>query len=259
MAAMAFEPSLSTSAMRASVSADTPSMADSLPSIDFGFEELRGRMSKFTVRFDEFIERGRKRVLEERNQFRMNVAELQEDQRMRKKDIEILTLKSQTHAQTLQKEAAETTEMAAAIASVTSQRDSQLAHRDRLRAQIADTQKAISQRLEAQQAHAQHLDKQSRFNVPELEFWQDYLCLRIEGAGMADRLKFVYTHVDARDWERAAWFELGTAKRDYEVLHCKPRLEAEDVERVVESLNENRDLGAFLKAMRELFVEAVKQ
>jgi kinetochore protein Spc25 len=34
-------------------------------------------MAKFTVKFDAFIEQGRKRVLEERNQFRMTVAELQ--------------------------------------------------------------------------------------------------------------------------------------------------------------------------------------
>lgn len=52
-------------------------MADSLPNINFGFDELRDRMNKFTVKFDAFIEQGRKRVLEERNQFRMNVAELQ--------------------------------------------------------------------------------------------------------------------------------------------------------------------------------------
>jgi len=51
-------------------------MADSLPSINFGFDELRDRMAKFTVKFDTFIEQGRKRVLEERNQFRMNVTEL---------------------------------------------------------------------------------------------------------------------------------------------------------------------------------------
>ena len=52
-------------------------MADMLPSVDFGFNDLRERMALFTVRFDEFIERGRKRVLEERNAFRMNVAELE--------------------------------------------------------------------------------------------------------------------------------------------------------------------------------------
>lgn len=54
-----------------------PSVADTLPSTDFGFDDLRERMTRFTARFDAFIEQGRKRVLEERNQFRMNVAELQ--------------------------------------------------------------------------------------------------------------------------------------------------------------------------------------
>jgi hypothetical protein len=54
-----------------------PSMADSLPSANFGFDELRDRMAKFTRRFDAFIERERKRVLDERNQFHMNFAELQ--------------------------------------------------------------------------------------------------------------------------------------------------------------------------------------
>lgn len=69
-----FEPSLSTT-MRAS-SHDVPSMADQLPTINFGFDDLRSRMNQFTARFDAFIENGRRRVLEERNQFRMNVAEL---------------------------------------------------------------------------------------------------------------------------------------------------------------------------------------
>lgn len=75
---MSFEPSLSTSGMRPPLSsADAPSMADQLPSINFGFEDLRSRMAQFTAKFDSFIERGRKQVLEERNQFRVNLAELQ--------------------------------------------------------------------------------------------------------------------------------------------------------------------------------------
>ena len=52
-------------------------MADQLPTIDFNFDELRQRMAQFTQRFDEFIERGRKKVLEEKNAFRMNVADLE--------------------------------------------------------------------------------------------------------------------------------------------------------------------------------------
>lgn len=275
--ASSFEPSLSTSGMRPPLaSADAPSMADSLPSINFGFEDLRNRMAQFTAKFDAFIERGRKQVLEERNQFHINLAELQgmasrhrvahntltdlkflEDERMRQRDIEILNLKNQTHDQTLQKEAAEAAEMHAAISSITLERDSRLAKRDRLKQQIAETQKAISQKVEAQKIHAKHLDAQSRLNFPELEFWQDYLCLRIEGAGREDRLKFVYSHLLEKDWEAEAWFELGTASRDYEVFHTRPKVDLDALEREVDLVNDDRDFGAFLKRMRKLFMETM--
>lgn len=75
--ATAFEPSLSASLSRQTMVPAGPSVADTLPNINFGFDDLRDRMTKFTAKFDAFIEQGRKRVLEERNQFRMNVAELQ--------------------------------------------------------------------------------------------------------------------------------------------------------------------------------------
>jgi kinetochore protein Spc25 len=176
---------------------------------------------------------------------------------MRQRDIEITNLKVQTHDQTLQKEAAEAAEMHAAIASITMERDARLAKRDRLKQQIAETQKAINQKLDAQKTHAKHLDAQSRLNFPELEFWQDYLCLRIEGAGREDRLKFVYSHLLEKDWEAEAWFELGTASRDYEVFHTRPKVDRDALEREVDLVNDDRDFGAFLKRMRKLFIETM--
>jgi len=177
---------------------------------------------------------------------------------MKKKDIEILQLKTNTYQQTMSKEAAETREMQGAIAQLTTQRDRQAAARDALKEQIAATQKDIDTRLAAQRAHQAQLEAQARFNVPELDFWVTNLCLRIEGAGVDDRLKFVYTHVDERDWEREAWFELCTGSRDYDVRHCRPKLEREKVERVLDRVNETRELATLLKGMRELFVEAMR-
>ncbi|KAI0156623.1 chromosome segregation protein Spc25-domain-containing protein [Xylariaceae sp. FL1272] len=254
-----FSSSLSSSQHgRPTISASAPNVADQLPSIDFGFDDLRDRMAKFSAKFDAFIEQGRKRVLEERNQFRINVAELQEDQRMKKKDMEIVQHKINTHQQTRSKEDAERAEMEASILQLTTQRDTNLAARDSLKQQIAETQREIEARLKAQREHAQRIEQQSRFNVPELDFWVTNLCLRIEGAGKNDRLKFVYTHIDERDWEREAWFELCTESRDYDVRHCRPKLEKEKVERVLDRVNESRELPALLKGMRELFVEAMK-
>lgn len=177
---------------------------------------------------------------------------------MKKKDIEIIQVKTSTHQQTIAKEEAETREMESAISSLASQRDKQLSTRDTLKSQIAQTQSEIDARLAAQRAHAKQQEAQSRFNVPELDFWITNLCLKIEGAGQDDRLKFVYTHIDEKNWEREAWFELVTSSRDYDVKHCRPKLEREKVERVLDRVNESRELVVLLKGMRELFVEAMK-
>lgn len=177
---------------------------------------------------------------------------------MKRKDIDILQMKTNTHQNSIAKEAAETREMQAAIASLSAERDKQLALRDTLQKQIEETQKEIDARLAAQRTHQAQQEAQARFNVPELDFWITNLCLKIEGAGQDDRLKFVFSHIDEKDWEREAWFELSTTSRDYEVKHCRPKLDRESIERVLERTNETRELAVLLKGMRELFVEAFK-
>jgi kinetochore protein Spc25 len=79
MAAPSF--SASTSSFRASQSHNAAlSYSDNpltqLPTVDFNFDDLRKRMTDFTIKFDAFIEKGRKRVLEERNEFRARLGEL---------------------------------------------------------------------------------------------------------------------------------------------------------------------------------------
>ena len=181
-----------------------------------------------------------------------------EDQRMKKKDIEILQLKTTTQQQNIAKEEAETCEMQSAIAALTQQRDLQASQRDQLQHQITDVQKEIDSRVAAQQAHTRKLEAQRRFDVPELDFWVSNLGLRIEGAGADDKLKFVFSLVDERNWEREGWFELCTGGKDYDIKHCRPKLERENVERVLDRVNECRELVVLLKGMRELFVEAMR-
>ena len=174
------------------------SMTDQLSNINFRFEELCNQMTQFSQIWFLHWER-QKQDLEERNQFHINLTELhdmfiaifffltlilmksKENQHMKQKDIEILTLKFQIHTQTLQKETAEWQKcMHAAIAAITSQHDSQLATCDCLKLQIDETQKTINQRLKTQKAHARHLDSQAHLSTSELKFWQNYLCLWIE-------------------------------------------------------------------------------
>ncbi len=177
---------------------------------------------------------------------------------MKKRDIEILSQKAASHQQIVSKEQAETNEMQAAIATLSAQRDAHISTKENLQQQIAETQKQIDAKLAAQKAHSRYLDQQSRFNIPELDFFTSNLALEIEGCGKEDKLRFIYTHIDDRDWQREALFELDISKREYEIPYCRPKLEKEKVERVLDVLNETRDFRGALKGMRVLFVEAMR-
>ena len=179
---------------------------------------------------------------------------------MRKHDIELLHQKSTSHAHTLAREAAETAEMSSAINDLTAQRDSRASHRDALRAEIAAHKKLMDQRLKAQRQHASYLDKQERHNGPELAFFEEYLGLRIEGAGQVDHLRFIFSAIDERDWNREAWFELNTEGKDYKVEMTRPKVEEGKVGACLDRLNESGDLGLgpFLQEMRELLMESMR-
>ena len=177
---------------------------------------------------------------------------------MKDRSIEILSSKQTAHAQTVVKEQAESRDMLAAIENISLQRDQRTEARDRLRAEMASTQKLIGQRLEVQRQYAAKMDAQARYNLPELDFWVDYLCMRIEGVGRADELQFVFTHVDPQDWEREASFELHMGGHEYRVERCRPKIERERLAVVVEGVNDSRDVAVFLKRMRGLFGEVMK-
>jgi kinetochore protein Spc25 len=148
--------------------------------------------------------------------------------------------------------------MHATISNLSTHRSTLLSQRSTLQTELKSLQSTLSARRDAQAKHARYLQSQARFNVPELTFWEDYLCMRIDGCGQEDRLKFVFTHVCEKDWEREAWFELDTHSREYRILRTQPKVEGAEVDEAVERLNESRELAPFFKTMRELFVRALK-
>ena len=77
-------------------------------------------------------------------------------------------------------------------------------------------------------------------------------------------MRVVYVFPEAKSGgksgEREATFELSVPEggEGYEVVWCKPRLERGRVGKVVERLNESRELGGLLRGMRGLFGEEMK-
>ena len=140
--------------------------------------------------------------------------------------------------------------------------------RDRLKSQMTHTQRQIDSKLQAQGEYNAKLESQSRSNGPELAFWETFLGVRLEGAGVLDRIKVVFTLEGGRNGgkssgseDREVWFDLDLSKRDYEVLGMGGAVAVRDmgrVEKVVERLNETRDIGQFFAAMRVLSSDGMK-
>ena len=171
-----------------------------------------------------------------------------------------------THSHIVSRETAEKNEMHAQISELESHQHNQMAQREKLKNAIAQTQRHIDSKVEKQREYAEKMDGQSRLNGPELSFWETYLGCRIEGSGDESKVKVVFVFPPAKGGgksgeEREAVFELkvpDSGAGGYEIVHTKPRLKADDVERVVNKLNETRKIGTLLKGMRALFVEDMR-
>jgi kinetochore protein Spc25, fungi type len=196
------------------------------------------------------------------------IADRTRTEEQRSTSTQITTLQStlSTHNQVLSREQAEKNEMHTQISKLESRAAQQSAQRDRLKSAIAQTQRQIDAKVQAQSEYAAKQDGQSRLNGPELNFWETYLGCRIEGAGDENKIRVVFVFPaskgsGSRGEDREALFELEvpmTGQGKYDVSYMRPRLEASAVERVVDRLNASREIGTVLKGMRALFAEAMK-
>ncbi len=191
-----------------------------------------------------------------------------EDQRLKSQSIVTLSSATTTHRSLLAREQSEKEEMNTAIRSLENTHAAHGKTRDRLKSQIAQTQRQVDSKLQAQRDYNAKLESQSRLNGPELAFWETFLGVRLEGAGVLDRIKVVFTLEGGRNGGKSAgpedteaWFELDLGQRDYEVRCMGGAVEIKDmlrVEKVLDKLNETRDIGQFLAGMRGLFLEEMK-
>ena len=127
-----------------------------------------------------------------------------------------------------------------------------------LEKQCAAVREAIAKKRKLIAAEKSALDAQASHNAPELAFWEDYLGLRIEGAGRLDHIRFIFTGIDEKLPEKEFECILSVEMRDYEVVATRPRLDKDVVEATVERLNDTRSVAKFLKEIREGFVNHVQ-
>lgn len=203
-------------------------------------------------------------MLAERNTFRARLSELSEEQRSASQQIHSLQSSLASHQHVLAREEHEKTDMQAQIRSLQSHAESQRAHRDQLKNAITSTQRAIDAKMAAQKEYADKLESQAALNAPELQFWETYLGTRINGGGEDGLIRVTYTlpPTPGEKQDQEAVFELqvpDSGVSGYEVVYTKPKLEKEEVDKVVRRLNETRDIAVLLKWMRGLFQQSLGQ
>ncbi|KAK6535176.1 kinetochore-associated Ndc80 complex subunit spc25 [Orbilia ellipsospora] len=257
-----------------------PNIAAQLPSVNFGFDELKEKMAKFTSAFDEFIEKRREKALEARTNFARDLADLNESQKTVKKNIEhyeheemkIASSTSLAPALSLclfyklinityvdtEKEIKETADLEDEISTIKGQKATRQAENETLSSQIREQSVAISKKRAKLLEEKQALASQANHNQPELAFWEDYLGLRIEGAGRLDHVRFIFTCLDESDPEREFEIVVSVESRDYEIIGARPKLDDVTKARCLETLNETRSIAKFLKSVREEFKKSVK-
>mmetsp|Transcript_13929 Transcript_13929/g.20384 ORF Transcript_13929/g.20384 Transcript_13929/m.20384 type:complete len:105 (-) Transcript_13929:150-464(-) len=73
-----------------------------------------------------------------------------------------------------------------------------------------------------------------------------------------NRLKFTFTQLDAAAPDNGFSFVFDTNDEDLYVIHdCQPKLDMEVVEAMLEKLNEDDDVGTFVRGMRRAFSETL--
>ncbi|EWC45759.1 hypothetical protein DRE_05096 [Drechslerella stenobrocha 248] len=224
-----------------------PNIAAQLPSVNFGFDELKERMAKFTLSFDDFIEKQRERQ------------ETVDNHKTIKKNIEHYEQEEIKIAANTEKEIQETADLESEISTIRSQKATREAENETLNAQIREQSAAITKKRAKLLEEKQALASQANHNQPELAFWEDYLGLRIEGAGRLDHVRFIFTCLDDADPEREFEIVVSVESRDYEIIGARPKLDEAAKARSLEILNDTRSIAKFLKSVREEFRKVGKQ
>lgn len=93
---------------------------------------------------------------------------------------------------------------------------------------------------------------------PELYFWETTLGLRIEGV-RDDVLRFIFTNIDAKDFDLAFSCTLDLSDHEYKILKCSPDLGKQVLDPILRSLNTSRNVNVFLKQLWKAFKNKATQ
>ncbi|KAL2314287.1 Kinetochore protein spc25 [Schizosaccharomyces pombe] len=193
------------------------------PTIELDYDSLKSKISNFNSIFDRFLQEERKKLLNNKNEYLRQLSEINEAQKKAEKSLEQTEARKQNFTELLEKEHEEQAITEQEIFSFQEKLDAMLKRKQKLSEELDHYRAIISSKRELRAQEMEAKRKQDSYNNPELKFWEDYLGLKMEGVH-DEVIRFIFTNIDEKDWNKQFSFQINLAERDYKVVHCHPPL-----------------------------------
>ncbi|EPY53611.1 kinetochore protein Spc25 [Schizosaccharomyces cryophilus OY26] len=220
------------------------------PDLELNYNDLKSKISNFNSIFDRFLQDERKQLLNNRNEYLKEHSNIYENQKKTEKTLDHLRAREQSLNELLEKERVEREATEQEIQTIQGKADSMRKRRQTVVDEIERCRLVLTTKRQTKEDLDSLKRKQEQLNMPELQFWQDYLGLRMEGVH-EEVIRFVFTNIDEKDWNKPFSFQINLAQIDYKVTHCRPPVP--NLDDLVNKLNQSRDFYQFLRDIRKSF------
>ncbi|KAL1917888.1 uncharacterized protein VTP21DRAFT_3722 [Calcarisporiella thermophila] len=245
-AAMKTEPS--------NVPLSTP-LSLTLPSANIRYDELRKKTSLFLKKFDMYVENEKNQILDKQEKWMQSIAESRERFASLKEQLEHYKKQEAALTETMEREQRELDDAQNKIYELSKQKESIEDRKAILQAQLDQIRVELKRKKDARIARIKALEAKKSRNEPELRCYEEKLAMKIHSV-KSNWLKFVFTHINEKNWDKEYSFTVDVSERVYKVPKCNPQIE--NINELVAWLNETRDFFGFLKRIRKAFKDSAR-
>ncbi|WBW71380.1 Ndc80 complex subunit Spc25 [Schizosaccharomyces osmophilus] len=222
------------------------------PDLELNYNDLKLKISNFNSIFDRFLQDERKQLLNNKNEYLKELSTVYENQKNSEKTLDHLRAREQSFNELLEKERVEREATEQEIQTIQGKAEAMQKRKQTILDEIERCRVVLTTKRHTKEELDSLKRKQEQLNMPELQFWQDYLGLRMEGVH-EEVIRFVFTNIDEKNWDKPFSFQINLSHIDYEVTHCRPPLLILDD--LVKKLNQSRDFYQFLRDIRKGFID----
>ncbi|KDE09500.1 hypothetical protein MVLG_00400 [Microbotryum lychnidis-dioicae p1A1 Lamole] len=217
------------------------------------------QLERDALEIEQAITRLGQAISERKRDLAATVAELDDQKRSSAAEIRALIERAKEVKLDLSKEVEDQREARLKTSEVTQQERHLAGQIDSLHNEVEEERRKLRAKREYKSKQREAFTKQANKNGPECTFFEQKTGLKIEGRGR-DKIHFKFTNIDRRNYGRPFSFVIDVSQPAYEVTSIMPinYISEQVLSSLLSKLNEDRNLYAFLRSMREKFKHEVE-